>query len=107
LELTLSLLAYDESQQAMLLLAVPGELVDDLSLSLKESEDWINESQKMVLLKEALGKKQLANIYEQAGTFLRSYHDVPYDDTELLTVGEAFWQRAESWFKRAEPFVAE
>jgi aminoglycoside/choline kinase family phosphotransferase len=106
LKVTPSLLAYDESQQAMLLSDAPGELVDDLALSLKESVDWINESQKTDLFSKSLGKKQLISIYEQAGQFLRSYHDVPYQDTETLNIEEAFWQRAESWLKRAEPFVA-
>lgn len=106
LKITPLLLAYDEAQQVMLLSAMPGNLVDDLALSQKESEDWINESQKMTLLDRSLGKKQLANIYEQAGQFLRSYHDVPYQDTEIPNIEDAFWQRAESWLKRAEPFVA-
>jgi Ser/Thr protein kinase RdoA (MazF antagonist) len=101
-----ALLAYARDLQATLLSAVPGDLVDDLALGQKEAEDWINESQKMELLTKSLGTKQLVTIYEQAGQFLRSYHTVPYQDTETPSVEEAFWQRAESWLKRAEPFIA-
>jgi Ser/Thr protein kinase RdoA (MazF antagonist) len=106
LKLTPRLLAYEQALQVMLLSAVPGESVDDLALAQKEPEAWINESQKTVLLDKSLGTKQLTNIYKQAGQFLRSYHDVPYEDTESPNLEEAFWIRAESWFKRAEPFVA-
>lgn len=106
LKITPVLLAYDKFQQVMLLSKVPGDLVDDLALGQKESEDWINESQKMALLGKSLGKKQLVNIYEQAGQFLRSYHDAPYQDMVVPSLEEAYWLRAESWLKRAEPFVA-
>jgi Ser/Thr protein kinase RdoA (MazF antagonist) len=105
LKITPSLLAYDEPGQVMLLSAVPGDLVDDLALALKEPGAWINESQKTALLGKSLGQNQLVNIYEQAGQFLRSYHDAPYEDTEIPNLEEAYWLRAESWFKRAEPFV--
>jgi Phosphotransferase enzyme family len=106
LKLTPRLLAYEQTLQVMLLSAVPGDSVDDLALAQKEPEAWINESQKTVVLDKSLGTKQLSNIYKQAGRFLRSYHDVPYEDTETPNLEEAFWIRAESWFKRAEPFVA-
>jgi Ser/Thr protein kinase RdoA (MazF antagonist) len=87
LKVTPSLLAYRRELQTMLISAVPGELVD---LTAKSTEP---------------------EIYRQAGQFLRSYHDVPYQDTETLvlekqSVGEAFWHRAESWLKRAESFVS-
>jgi Ser/Thr protein kinase RdoA (MazF antagonist) len=106
LEIKPRLLTYEEALQVMLLSAVPGELVDDLALKQKDSEDFINESQKTDLLTKFLGKKQLTDIYEQAGQFLRSYHDAPYQDTETPSVEEAVWLRAESWLKRAEPYVA-
>lgn len=106
LKVTPSLLAYDESQQAMLLSAVPGELVDDLVLSLKKSEDWLSKSRNTDLLNESLGEKQLLKIYHEAGQFLRTYHDAPYNDKDTISVEEAVGQRAESWFKRAEPYVA-
>jgi Ser/Thr protein kinase RdoA (MazF antagonist) len=87
LKITPALLASDKFQNALLLSAVPGELVDDL-----------------------LEKQNIKNVefevYHRAGQFLRSYHDVPYEDTETPSLEDAFWLRAESWLKRAEPFVA-
>jgi Ser/Thr protein kinase RdoA (MazF antagonist) len=83
LNVTPSLLAHHQELQAMLLSAVPGELAQDVTTKYTEFE-----------------------IYRQGGQFLRSYHDVPYQDVETSSVEEAFWQRAESWLKRAEPFVA-
>jgi Ser/Thr protein kinase RdoA (MazF antagonist) len=84
LQVTPALLGYQQELQAMLMAKVPGELAEDVTTKDIELE-----------------------IYRQAGQFLRSYHDVPYQDTERPSVEEAFWQRAESWLKRAEPFVAE
>ncbi len=105
LKITPSLLAHHRELQAMLLSAVLGESVDDLALQQKDSENWINEAQKTDLLNKFLGKKQLSNIYMEAGQFLRSYHGVPYEDTELPGLEEAFWRRSESWLKRAELVV--
>jgi Ser/Thr protein kinase RdoA (MazF antagonist) len=85
LKITPSLLAYDEAQQVMLFSAVPGELVDDLL----EQQRPLN----------------LLEVYTQAGQFLRSYHDVPFEDTAIPRLEDAFWQRSESWLKRAEPHV--
>jgi Ser/Thr protein kinase RdoA (MazF antagonist) len=82
LKVTPSLFGYQKELQAMLISAVPGELVD---LTTKSNE---------------------AESYHQAGQFLRSYHDVPYQDTETTNLEDAFWQRAKSWLKRAEPLVA-
>lgn len=82
LNVTASLLAHHQELQAMLISSVPGELAQDLKTKDTELE-----------------------IYHQAGQFLRSYHDMPYQDTETSTIEEAFWQRAESWLKRAESLV--
>ena len=87
LAVTPSLLAYDKAQRIMLLSAVPGELVDDLT----ETHSFGD---------------AVFEVYQQAGQFLRSYHDVPYKTGEELGVDDAVWQRAESWFKGAIPYVA-
>ena len=78
--LTPRLLAHQQETQTLLLSAVPGELVERMKLSTREERD----------------------LHTQAGAFLRRLHDVPFEDTDTLTLAEALKKRTEAWTARAE-----
>ena len=81
--LTPRLLAHQRETQTLLLSAVPGELVERVKLSTREE----------------------GNLHHQAGTFLRRLHEVPFEDTDTLTLADALKKRLEAWAARAEGLV--
>ena len=78
--LTPRLLEHQREAQTLLLSAAPGELVERMKLSAREEHD----------------------LHRQAGAFLRRLHDVPFEDTDTLTLAEALKKRTEAWTARAE-----
>ena len=78
--LTPRLLEHQRETHTLLLSAVPGELVEKVKLSTREERD----------------------LHRQAGAFLRRLHDVPFEDTDTLTLAEALKKRTEAWTARAE-----
>ena len=82
---TPTLLAVNEQSRALLLSAVPGDLVEKAKLARAEEHD----------------------LYRQAGAFLRQMHDLPFEDEDDVSTADALLTRLEAWAKRAEGVVDE
>ena len=80
LVLTPDLISVNEDLNVLLLSAVPGKLAQEVTLSELEERE----------------------VYRCAGAFLRQLHDVPFEDTDALSLADALLMRSESWLKRAK-----
>lgn len=83
LDATPDLIGESEALSALLVSAVPGRNVDDLSLTHAETLET----------------------YRQAGAFLRSLHTLPFTDDDPAPLLGDYRQRAETWTARAAGLV--
>ena len=81
---TPKLIAHHTKPNALLLEKVPGELVETMSLAQKEEQA----------------------VYIKAGRFLRSLHDLPYNDSDDMTLADAWPMRIASWSEQAKEHVS-
>ena len=77
------LIAADDSEQALLLSALPGQPVSVADLTPPE----------------------LADRYQQAGRFLRRLHGTPIEDADPVTPANAFTLSSSQWLKRSEELI--
>ena len=80
---TPTLMGESEALSALLVSAVPGRNIDDLSLT----------------------PADLLEAYRQAGVFLHSLHTLSFTDDDPLPLNEAFAARAKTWLARADGLV--
>ncbi len=82
---TPDLLAFADDDMFLLMSAVRGELVESNNFS----------------------KKELHEIYNQAGTLLKDFHNIRIIDNDKLSIQQAYKKRLKAWLPRAKPMLAQ